>query len=348
MKRQKRPGASSDAPRILVHSPHDAFFKFIFQDPTQAMAEFRSVLPPAITETIDWDTLTLHPGSYIDPDLWQRHSDLVFKATITGTRDEALVYFLFEHQSTQHTLLPFRVLVYLVRLLEDWLRAYTDQTNTEATWLLAVIPVVMYHGKTGWTPSTELCDVFRLPPSAKEALSAHLPKLRVVIDDLAQTSDDTLSAREAATVVSLMAWRLFKHAQHSPDFPARLQSWSADVEAVLQSPNGRELIHVMLRYVVETSPYLTVEDLHSVAKPIKSGHSIREVVMTLSEQLIQKGRHQGIAKSILSVLDARGIAISDEVRNRIMSEMNGSTLETWHRRAVTVSQAEGIFTEQPS
>lgn len=60
-----------------------------------------------------------------------------------------------------------------------------------------------------------------------------------------------------------------------------------------------------------------------------------------------EGREQGRAESrvrdILLVLEARGIAVSDDVRERIGSCRDSALMESWFDRAITADSAEKIF-----
>ncbi|MEV1200295.1 hypothetical protein [Microbispora rosea] len=58
----------------------------------------------------------------------------------------------------------------------------------------------------------------------------------------------------------------------------------------------------------------------------------------------EEGRAEGEIDSILTVLDARGLEISDEARERIRRCEDLSQLSTWVRRAATVASADDLFT----
>jgi predicted transposase/invertase (TIGR01784 family) len=90
-----------------------------------------------------WSTLRLENGHYVDGELANSYSDLVYCAKLDGR--EALVYVLFEHQSTGDPRMPFRLLRYEVRIWDRWL---DDQKG--ATTLPAIIPVVLCHAEGGW------------------------------------------------------------------------------------------------------------------------------------------------------------------------------------------------------
>ena len=56
------------------------------------------VLDRSLSTSIDWDTLKVEAGSYVDAVLADRYSDLLFSA-LAGP-DRVLLYVLFEQQST--------------------------------------------------------------------------------------------------------------------------------------------------------------------------------------------------------------------------------------------------------
>ena len=63
---------------VVTKFPHDALFKSVFQQPENAAAELQHVLPAEHVSSIDWSTLKLEPGSFVDEKLADQHSDLLF------------------------------------------------------------------------------------------------------------------------------------------------------------------------------------------------------------------------------------------------------------------------------
>ncbi|MFC8075229.1 hypothetical protein ACFUN8_06785 [Streptomyces sp. NPDC057307] len=58
---------------------------------------------------------------------------------------------------------------------------------------------------------------------------------------------------------------------------------------------------------------------------------------------LAEGRAQQGVRSVLRVLEVRGIAVSDEVRERISGCGDVELLERWMDRALTAGSAEEIF-----
>ena len=52
---------------------------------------------------------------------------------------------------------------------------------------------------------------------------------------------------------------------------------------------------------------------------------------------------QGLAESVLAVLDARGVAVPDSVRTLITESRDLRQLDRWLRRAVTAESVDDLF-----
>lgn len=58
-----------------------------------------------------------------------------------------------------------------------------------------------------------------------------------------------------------------------------------------------------------------------------------------------KGKAEGEARAVLVVLDARGIEVPDDARDRITGCTDVARLETWARRAATADKVQDLFDE---
>ena len=69
----------------MTSTPHDALFKSTFSDRDNAIAELRAVLPGALVARLDFSTLEVESGGYVDPELSARFSDIVYRVTVGDT-----------------------------------------------------------------------------------------------------------------------------------------------------------------------------------------------------------------------------------------------------------------------
>ena len=106
-------------------NPHDAIFRGVLGVPANAAGVLASALPTAITEQLDLSSLHPVPGSFVDPEMRWRHSDLLFTANLAQSR--AYVYVVMEHQSSIDGLMPLRMLEYATRV---WRRHRDAAENT--------------------------------------------------------------------------------------------------------------------------------------------------------------------------------------------------------------------------
>jgi hypothetical protein len=321
-----------------VPTPHDAVFRRIFAVPANAASQLRAVLPPGITARLDLGRLVPVPGSFVDEALRWRHSDVLFTAPLDG--QDAYVYVLVEHQSSDDPLMAFRVLRYVTRIWDQY-----EREHPHARRLPAVIPLVVYRGDDHWASPVQLLEVIDLSPAAKQEMQAWLPRFGFLLDDLTCAGEDQLLARKLtpATLVTLL---LLKNARDNPDITAELRRWSAQLRAVLDRPGGAEEFSAMLTYIVLVGEARAGE-LRDLAASL--GPEAEEAYMTTADMLRAEGKAlgeaRGKAQDILIVFEQRGIDIDDESRELIESCTDLGTLTGWFRRAFKVDKASDLFEE---
>src|SRR5690349_13253939 len=110
----------STPPSAFVPQPHDKLFKWTFSQRDHAVGLFRATLPKALVAEIDFSTLRLEKGSYVDRALRSRRSDLVFSARIRGKK--LYFYVLIEQQREVQALMVLRMGIYMMRLWEELVR----------------------------------------------------------------------------------------------------------------------------------------------------------------------------------------------------------------------------------
>jgi hypothetical protein len=61
------------------------------------------------------------------------------------------------------------------------------------------------------------------------------------------------------------------------------------------------------------------------------------------DRLLAEGKAEGEARLVLRVLSARGLQVSAEIRQRVLSCTDTSQLETWAERAATAASIDEVF-----
>jgi len=280
----------------MPHNPHDKLFKAVFSEPENAVAHFEVCLPPALVAALDLSKAQHVPGSWVDDALKDHHSDVAHSiplrsADSTAAADDAdadaesaLLYTIWEHQSTVDLTMSLKTHRYTTRLLEDWSREHPGQR------LPPVIVLVLYHGKAEWTAPVELEELFALgglDPEAREALRPYLPKQRYLLEVLPAEPTEVRSGPGAARM-ALLALK----------FGPSADLWMAIFESeedLRQLPSeGPELLHLaalLVEYLLTVNPELTPDELSEALKPM--GTEAQELPKTYLQQKVEMGRQEG-------------------------------------------------------
>jgi predicted transposase YdaD len=317
-------------------APHDALFKASFAQPDIARDELELVLPPEVRAHLDLATLVECSGSFIDPALQHSQADLLLSLrTVHG--GEALVYVLFEHQSSFDPTMPFRLLRYMVRIWEDW-----QKRHPAAATLPLILPLVMHHGDTAWSAAPELASMLDANQGLVDASRAFVPHFRFILDDLAALSVETLASRAISSVPRLVQLALWA-SRSLPRLLSAAPFMHQIMRVLVRDKRVRDLVLQFHRYVLTTAPRdVDTQVIRTILLEI-AGPEGREDVMNAGEQLIEQGRADGLRAAIAAVMSARRLTLSEARRARMASCTDVSTLTAWLERAATASSEADIF-----
>jgi len=332
--------AHRGGPRTMPPTVHDSLFKSTFSDPRHAEGALRAALPEALSARIAWETLETVPGSFVDSELRDRHTDLLYRVSLSGR--QSLLYVLYEHQSTPHPLMPLRLVAYCVRIWEQWLRE-SPETRT----LPAILPVVLYHGRYGagaWSAARSLEELYDLDEETSRAAADHLLRMRFVLDDLTQETDADLRAR-AATALSRLVVSCLRRARTPEAFVSELGAWSDVALEVLASPNGAAALGTVWRYVIMVhpgEPEVVLQQLTDVMKEQR----VKESLMTAGEILMQRGEARGEARGERRLLEKQLTLRFGPLPAGTLARLEAAdvpTLDAWGERVLTARTLEELF-----
>jgi hypothetical protein len=339
-----------------TNTPHDALFRFTFSRMENAAGELRAVLPAALVSKIDWTTLRIEDGHYVDPELEQLESDIVYTAAIHG--QPVVLYLLFEHQSTEPALMALRLLRYMVRIWDRWLG---DHEGSQT--IPVIVPVVLSHVEGGWRGATSMQELYALPAEVLEAVSANVPRFELVLDDLTRCTDDELRGRALAALGSV-ALGLFRWGRSGAELLDHLMEYSEALRAMWHAPDGAQALRAVYRYLALAKEPVTLQDLTSRLVAVV-GEEAREVVMTEGQMMIDqwraegraegearglaqgeaKGVAKGLAEALLVSLQGHQLSVSEELRERILGCKDPATLQKWIIRVATAKSAAEVVSE---
>ncbi|SHH24519.1 conserved hypothetical protein (putative transposase or invertase), partial [Thermosyntropha lipolytica DSM 11003] len=92
---------------------HDRFFKKYLENPRIAGSFLSYILPEGIKKIADLSNLTSNKTGFIDEELKEAYSDLLFKTRLKSGED-LYIYFLIEHKSYFYEHTALQLLKYMV------------------------------------------------------------------------------------------------------------------------------------------------------------------------------------------------------------------------------------------
>lgn len=176
-----------------INKPHDKFFKQILSNKVIAKDFLETHVPAKILAKFNLDEIELCKESYVDEELKEQLTDVVYRASI-NSGGKGYIYTLLEHQSTAITLMPLRVVKYQIAIIENHRLQFPDDPK-----LPVVFPLIFYHGTDSPYPySLNFLDLFHEP----ELMSKYFAR-NINIVDLTQISDETIKQHK---IISLLEY----------------------------------------------------------------------------------------------------------------------------------------------
>ncbi|MEX0444790.1 Rpn family recombination-promoting nuclease/putative transposase [Xenorhabdus sp. SGI246] len=249
---------------------HDALFKHFLTQPDTAKEFLSLYLPEELRSLCNLTTLKLESGSFVDRQLRQLHSDVLY--SVETTQGEGYIYCLIEHQSTPDPLMAWRLMYYAMSAMATHLKK-------GHTTLPLVIPLLFYHGEIRPYPySNRWLDCFALPEQAACLYHQSFPLV-----DVSVLSDEEILTHKSIALLELVQ----KHIRCRD-----MLEWVPHLVALLNAGyNSDEQRNIVLSYILLNGHTLNLSQF--VHQLIEQSPEHKTMLMTIAEELEQKGREQG-------------------------------------------------------
>jgi len=232
-------------------------------------------LPAELREICDLSTLTLESGSFVEDDLRQYFSDMLY--SLKTRAGDGYIHVLIEHQSTPDKHMAFRLMRYAVAAMQRHLEAGHKT-------LPLVIPVLFYAGKRSPYPfSTRWQDEFDDPLLAEKLYSRAFPLVDVTI-----IPDEEIAEHRSMAALTLLQ----KHIRQRDlaELVDRL------TPILLAGYLSSSLVVSLVHYILQAGETSDAEAfVRELAQRVPQ-HG--DALMTIAQQLEQKGIEKGIEEGI--------------------------------------------------
>ncbi|AWP34743.1 Rpn family recombination-promoting nuclease/putative transposase [Pantoea eucalypti] len=290
-------------------TPHDATFRQFLTQPDIARDFMALHLPPELRVRCDLSTLKLESGSFVEDDLRQYFSDVLY--SLKTTAGDGYIHVLIEHQSAPDKHMAFRLMRYAVAAMQRHLEAGHKT-------LPLVIPILFYTGRrTPYPYSTRWLDEFDDPVLADRLYSHSFPLIDVtVIPD-----DEIMQHRNMAALTLLQ-----KHIRQRDltELMDRL------VSILMAGDHSSSQVISLVHYMVQAGE--TSDAKAFVRELARRVPQHENALMTIAQQLEQIGLEKGIEQGIeqgrkegvrgASLRIARNLLMNGMDRNTVM-QMTG-------------------------
>ena len=261
-------------------NPHDKFFKESFSRREIAESFVREYLPEKLCKHLQLKSLEILKDSYVDKELSEHFSDILYKVRISGKL--SYIYLLFEHKSYVDPWTGFQLLRNMVKIWEQFCKQHR-----KAKKLPIIIPIMIYHGSEKWNIDNSIQPLFEEIDDTRE----YIPDFRSEIFDISHIPDDKIKGEILLRVHFLIEKYIYR-----PDLFEKLHEIFGLLTTLSSKKKSTEYLEVLLRYLFATVDSKKADDLRQeIKKSIEQGETI---MPTIAEKWIQEGIQEGMEKGM--------------------------------------------------
>jgi predicted transposase/invertase (TIGR01784 family) len=259
----------------------------VLSDLVEATSFLQRHLPQEVSQALNWSTLTLLEGSFVDEDLRRSEADVLYEVEHGSGEDSVWLYILLEHQSTPDRWMRFRLLKYCCRIWD----MHLAQRPTPSV-LRPIVPLVFYQGERSWSYSTEFADLF--VESVRDWPGT--PRFSHGLID-----QSGMQPEEAQGELKAQMMQLLLLASYHPERPWR----ELVVELIrtlssLPPSGGINYIRVFLRYILQTQDREAIESFQDALQ--RHAPHLRGDLMTYAQELLKEGENKAEVRIIENLL----------------------------------------------
>lgn len=274
---------------MKIQNPHDKFFKETFGNVEIAKDFLNNYLPENIMNVVDVNTLEPQKDSFINEELQEGFSDMLFRVKIN--KREGYIYFLFEHKSYTSKDISFQLLKYMIEIWE----AKIKKEGTKE--LPMIIPLVIYHGKDNWNIKTTLGELITGYKDLPKDIQKFIPNYEYLIYDLSRYTDEEIKGQAQLRIILTIFRDIFT--KDNKGLKKSIYRAAEYLQELEDKQTGIEYFETFIKYIFNARVNFTKKDVGEIIDKIsKTYPEGSELVMTLAEIFRQEGKEEGIKKGI--------------------------------------------------
>jgi len=286
---------------------HDEGYKYILSKASNFLHFLKKYFPAPWMDDISVKDIKQFNKSYITKEYRHLDSDLIYELKKGGT--DVYFYVLLELQSTVDFTMPFRLLRYMVELLNDVFKNVKEETRESKNYRLpAVVPIILYDGDCTWTAVRS----FKEYTKDYEIFGNNIIDFEYLLLDLNRTDDSAI-----LPVQKLLDAAFSLTKKRKTLSPNELVAWCAEQVPHLSKDDRLELVDWMM-FASGTSPEIkkTFQDT------IMKGDAV--AMKTGFELLVEDVRNESQREKALEIaagMKAKSMSVEE------IAELTGLTID---------------------
>ena len=271
-----------------IHHPHDVMVRAVLSGVAEATNFLQRHLAEEVSQALNWSTLKLVEGSFVDEDLRRSEADLLYEVAHVSGEASVWVYVLLEHQSTPDRWIRFRLLKYCCRIWDQSFREQPDQRE-----LRAIVPLVFYQGERRWSYSSEFADLFAESVRAWPGV----PRFSHGLIDQSGLQPEEVQGEFKVQIMQLLLMAAYHPALAWMERVARL----LDSLSSLPPSGGLNYMRIFVLYILATQEPEAAESFREVLR--RHAPQVGDDLMTYAQELVAEGEERGEIRTQVSIIE---------------------------------------------
>ena len=271
-----------------IHHPHDVMVRAVLSDVAEATNFLQRHLAEEVSQALNWSTLKLVEGSFVDEDLRRSEADLLYEVAHVSGEASVWVYVLLEHQSTPDRWIRFRLLKYCCRIWDQSFREQPDQRE-----LRAIVPLVFYQGERSWSYSSEFADLFAESVRAWPGV----PRFSHGLIDQSGLQPEEVQGEFRVQIMQLLLMAAYHPALAWMERVARL----LDSLSSLPPSGGLNYMRIFVLYILATQEPEAAESFREVLR--RHAPQVGDDLMTYAQELVAEGEERGEIRTQVRIIE---------------------------------------------
>ncbi|MCL2303724.1 MAG: Rpn family recombination-promoting nuclease/putative transposase [Planctomycetaceae bacterium] len=329
--RREQPVEMPESSEEHLPLTHDRFFGETFKVKRLAKGFLRQTLPGELLDHLDLDGLTTEPRHLTDELFKEFITDVVYRVPIKGTDQYADFFVFLEHKSYNDGWTIFQLWIYVVFVCLQEYRKAEHEGRLNANYRLPpIFAIIIHHGETQFTASTELSELFRSLPG----IEAYLPKFRAVLFDLNAIPDDEVADDPDAPELKLVLMAL--KTVFRKDVSVKIKAILEELGPSSDDPLLRRFIRIVWLYLVSRAKHMERDYgmLFNTIKTIVEVESMPTMLEKWTAEATAKAEARGKAGTLLKILRKRFNKVPKDVENTIHNMNDPVALDSWAEHAL--------------